>query len=320
MRPGAAPAAEADPSARAAEAGSEAEGSGALDDAVEGFLTVGRVERMLSPHTTEAYARDLADLVRFLRARGLTAPSEVDRACFQEWIYSLTEAGLAARSVQRHRSAARQLFAYLVEEGEVDVNPALDVSVPRGGRRLPHDLSEAQVDALLAAPDRSTALGLRDAAMLELLYATGLRVSELVGLRWVQWRPGWLVVRGKGGKDRLVPYGDRAEEVVLAWRALCLEAGPLGAWIFPTDRGAPMSRQNMWLRVRHNAVLAGIVGKLSPHTLRHAFATHLLRHGADLRAVQTLLGHADLSTTEIYTHVARHRLQAAHAAYHPRGA
>lgn len=293
---------------------------GPLEDAVEGFLSVGRIERMLSPHTTEAYARDLADLLRFLAARGVHLPTEVDRACFQEWIYSLSEAGLAARSVQRHRSAARQFFAYLVEEGELEVNPALDVSVPRGGRRLPHDLSEAQVDALLAAPDRATALGLRDAAMLELLYATGLRVSELVGLRWVQWRPGWLVVRGKGGKDRLVPYGDRAEEIVLAWRARCEAAGPLGPWIFPTDRDAPMTRQNMWLRVRHNAVLAGIVGKLSPHTLRHAFATHLLRHGADLRAVQTLLGHADLSTTEIYTHVARHRLQAAHAAYHPRGA
>jgi integrase/recombinase XerD len=318
VRPGAEP----DPGGEGVRPSTSEDGAlgGPLEDAVEGFLSVGRIERMLSPHTTEAYARDLADLLRFLAAQGVRAPDEVDRAGFQEWIYSLSEAGLAARSVQRHRSAARQLFAYLVEEGELDVNPALEVSVPRGGLRLPHDLSEAQVDALLAAPDRATALGLRDAAMLELLYATGLRVSELVGLRWAQWRPGWLVVRGKGGKDRLVPYGDRAEEVVLAWRALCEQAGPLGPWIFPTDRGAPMTRQNMWLRVRHNAVLAGIVGKLSPHTLRHAFATHLLRHGADLRAVQTLLGHADLSTTEIYTHVARHRLQAAHAAYHPRGA
>lgn len=290
-----------------------------LMNAVEGFLSVGRTERMLSPHTLSAYARDLGELLEALAGEGIAAPSEVQPAHIDGWLQGLSARGLSARSVARHRSAGRQLFAWLVEEGVLEDNPAERSPSPKLGRRLPHSLGPAQVDALLAAPDRSTALGLRDAAMLELLYATGLRVSELVSLRWSSWRPGWLVIRGKGGKERLVPYGDRAEETVLAWQALMEQAGPLGLYVFPTDRGAPMSRQNMWLRVRHNAALAGIHGKLSPHTLRHAFATHLLERGADLRAVQTMLGHADLSTTEIYTHVARHRLREAHARYHPRG-
>ncbi len=296
-----------------------AESGDSLLNAVEGFLSVGRTERMLSPHTIAAYARDLAELVGTLAELGVVAPAQVQAAHIDAWLQGLSARGLSARSVARHRSAGRQLFAWLLEEGALEANPAERSPSPKLGRRLPHSLGPDQVDALLAAPDRSAAIGLRDAAMLELLYATGLRVSELVNLRWSSWRTGWLVIRGKGGKERLVPYGDRAEATVLAWQALQQQAGTLGPYVFPTDRGAPMSRQNMWLRVRHNAVLAGILGKLSPHTLRHAFATHLLERGADLRAVQTMLGHADLSTTEIYTHVARHRLREAHARYHPRG-
>jgi integrase/recombinase XerD len=294
------------------------EGRGALplDHAIEGFLGWCRVERGHSRNTLEAYAADLRGLRAALVEAGRHEPSAVRLEDLADWLAGLQGAGLSAASIARHRTSARRLFAWLVQEGLLEESPAARLSVQRKARRLPDTLSEAQVGALLAAPDRGTAVGLRDAVLIELLYATGLRVSELCGLRWEQLRDGWLVVRGKGGKDRLVPFGDAASSLLHVYRR---SSKPVGHWVFPGRGGQPMTRQNAWLRLRVHARRAGVKGKLSPHTLRHAFATHLLEHGADLRAVQAMLGHADISTTEIYTHVARARLRAVHETHHPRG-
>jgi integrase/recombinase XerD len=288
-----------------------------LQDTLEEFLDHLRVERMLAHNTLLAYSLDLRGLIAFLRARGRLLLEDTTLEDLRDWVSLLLEQGLSPRSLARHRSAARQLFAFLLDEARIPSSPADRLEGPRVRQKLPVSLSEQQVETLLAVPDRTTILGLRDAAMLELLYATGLRVSELVNLRWESWADGWLIIRGKGGKERLVPYGDRAADLVLAWRA-CLD--PQEVWVFPSSLGAPMTRQNMWLRVRKAAIAAGIRSKLSPHVLRHAFATHLLSHGADLRAVQLMLGHSSLSTTEIYTHIAKERLRQAHERFHPRGA
>jgi integrase/recombinase XerD len=288
----------------------------AIDNAIESFLAAGRVERALARNTLEAYHRDLTDLAAFLHREGISSPAEVEHAHVAAWMVALADRGLSARSIARHRVAMRQLFRFLHRESLIPADPSELIEGPRIGRRLPETLSESDVEALLAAPDPTTALGLRDAAMLELLYATGLRVSELVGLRREHWHDGWLLVRGKGGKERLVPYGDRAHAMVGAYLASRDDATP---WLFVTARKKPMTRQNFWDRLKRYALAAGVRRSISPHKLRHAFATHLLNHGADLRAVQLMLGHADISTTEIYTHVAKERLRSIHEKAHPRG-
>ncbi|RME23358.1 MAG: site-specific tyrosine recombinase XerD [Deltaproteobacteria bacterium] len=288
-----------------------------IDHAIEGFLNVCRVERGLADNTLESYHRDLSDLRRFLVARGIRDPRQVESEHLSDWMLSLADRGLAASSRARHRVSMRRLFRYLLDEGIIEQDPAARIDAPTTRRPLPTVLSEAQVEAILAAPDRSTPLGLRDAAMIELLYATGLRVSELVGLPRRAVHDGWLVVQGKGGKERLVPYGDRAALALRAW--LDSREDRENPWVFVTGRGRPMTRQNFWARLRRYAVQAGVRARVTPHVLRHAFATHLLTHGADLRAVQAMLGHADISTTEIYTHVANERLRQLHAAHHPRG-
>jgi len=289
----------------------------ALDHAIEGFLAVCRVERGLADNTLEAYHRDLSSLRRFLYHQGRTAPDQVLPEDLSLWMVNLTDQGLGASSRARHRVSMRRLFRFLLEESIIERDPAALIEAPRSRRPLPSVLSEAQVEALLATPDRTGRTGLRDAAMLELLYATGLRVSELVRLPVAALHDGWLIVRGKGGKERLVPFGDRAAIAVHAWRDARSDSE--SPWLFLSREGKPMSRQNFWNRLRRYALQAGIRGKVSPHVLRHAFATHLLAHGADLRAVQAMLGHADISTTEIYTHVANERLRQLHAAHHPRG-
>lgn len=291
--------------------------SPAMDEALDHYLWRCRVERNLSENTLVAYGRDLGDLVAFLRRRGLEHPDTVDTAVLADWMVALANRGLQPRTVARYRVSARQFFRFLVEEQLIADNPAEPLDAPKVGRRLPATLSEPQVEALLAAPDRGTPLGRRDAAMIELLYATGLRVSELVLLRRSALHDGWIVVRGKGGKDRLVPFGDAAGQAIAAYLARRSDLDP---WLFLSSRGGPMTRQNFWERLRRYAMRAGVRGKVSPHVLRHAFATHLVQHGADLRSVQAMLGHADLSTTEIYTHVAQERLRRVHGAHHPRGA
>lgn len=287
-----------------------------MDIAIEGFLNWCRAERGLAENTLDGYSRDLHRLRAFLQSRGVRNPNGATQALLSDWLVDLHDAGLSASSIARHRVAMRQLFKFLFDEGLMADNPSLLISAPRIPRKLPSTLSEAQVSAILAAPDRSKPLGLRDAAMLELLYATGLRVSELVKLMRHQWHDGWVVITGKGGKDRLVPYGDRAKFTVEQYLHIRTDVSDA---MFITARGGPMTRQNFWARLNTYVRKAGVRGHVSPHTLRHAFATHLLVHGADLRAVQAMLGHADISTTEIYTHVAKERLRALHAEHHPRG-
>jgi len=289
---------------------------GPFDHALDAFLAWCRAERAFSQNTLDAYRRDLRALQAHLHALGVDDPAEVTRTHLEQWTLDSMAAGLARSTVARRRASTGSFYRFLIEDDVLSVNPTEGWTVSSPRRPLPESISEAQVEALLATPNRNTAIGLRDATMLELLYATGLRVTELVSLPRSAVHDGWLVVRGKGGKERIVPVGDVAMDLLEDWLDLC---DPDSKWVFATRTGKPMSRQNMWLRIRKHAKAAGIHGKVSPHVLRHAFATHLVAHGADLRAVQAMLGHASISTTEIYTHVARERLKRVHAESHPRG-
>ncbi|MCL6555868.1 MAG: site-specific tyrosine recombinase XerD [Burkholderiales bacterium] len=280
------------------------------------------LEEGLSRNTLAAYRRDLAKFAVWLEARGadLTTASRAQLLAFlAEWAPRMK-----ASSTGRFLSSVRRFYQHALRQGRLTVDPTLEVERPKRPRPLPKSLSEGEVEALLAAPDVTTPLGLRDRAMLETLYATGLRVSELTGLALAQLslEAGVVRVMGKGAKERLVPLGEVAAEWLgryLAGARPALLAGRVSEAVFVTGRGGAMTRQMFWNLIKRYARRAGIRETLSPHTLRHAFATHLLNHGADLRVVQMLLGHADISTTQIYTHVARERLKALHARHHPRG-
>lgn len=275
----------------------------------------------LSPHTRMAYLRDVAGLATWALPRDFTRLDGEDLLAF------LASPGVVVRhprSVARLQSALRTCWRCLRARGLIEGDAVQVLETPRLGRPLPADLSEADVEALLDVPDLEDPLALRDKAMLELLYACGLRVSELVGLALeaINLRGGYLRVLGKGGKERLVPLGETAADWLQQYLrearpALLRRTGEQA--LFLTRRGEGMTRENFWYVVKRQAARAGIRSTVSPHTLRHAFATHLLNHGADLRVIQLLLGHSDLSTTQIYTHVARQRLQALHAEHHPRG-
>ncbi len=290
---------------------------------VERFVQALWLEQGLAANTRQAYRSDLLLLATWLKSREHTLPGAT--AC-DLWAFfgGQTAAGVSARTSTRRLAAIRHFYRYLVREGLIGVDPSVELKAPRMPRTLPHTLSEGDVLALLEAPDTHTAQGLRDRTMLELLYATGLRVSELVELRLdqVNLRLGAVRVVGKGGKERLVPIGEEArdwlERYLKEVRADFVSGRRLDT-LFPTPRRSNMSRQGFWVLVRRYAVSAGIRQTVSPHRLRHAFATHLLAHRADLRVVQMLLGHADVTTTQIYTHVERERLKALHAEHHPRG-
>lgn len=280
------------------------------------------MERGLGEHTLAGYRSDLEQCAQWLSGRGAIL-LRADRVLLLEWLADLMQKGLSARSVARKMSALRGFYRWALRENLISEDPTLLISRPKIGRPLPKSLTEADVDALLAAADTDSVLGLRDRAMLEVLYASGLRVSELVGLTLSQLnlRQGLVRVVGKGNKERLVPLGEEAQDWVsryLQHSRPALLAGASDDIVFPSQRGQPMTRQTFWHRIKQLAIIAGVQKPLSPHTLRHAFATHLLNHGADLRVVQLLLGHSDLSTTQIYTHVARQRLHDLHARHHPR--
>ena len=291
---------------------------------IEAFCDALLLEDGLARNTLLAYRRDLAALARWLletRGVALAAAAAED---LQAYI-AVRHPGSRPASGNRRLTVFRRYYRWLLRQRLRDEDPTLRIRSARQPQRFPKSLSEAQVEALLAAPRVDTALGLRDRAMLETLYATGLRVSELVGLRSVEvgLNEGVVRVVGKGDKERLVPLGDEARHWIERWLAegrgaLLAGVGDSDA-LFVTRRGGPMTRQMFWTLVKRHALAAGIRSPLSPHTLRHAFATHLLNHGADLRVVQMLLGHADISTTQIYTHVARERLKLLHAQHHPRG-
>ena len=287
------------------------------------FLDAAWLQRGLSDNTRMAYRSDLEQFAQWLLGRGQSL-QQVRRDTLLEYLSWRLEAGYKARSSARFLSGARGFYQYLLEEGSIIENPTLQVDLPQIGRALPDTLSEADVEALLAAPDVDDVLGLRDRCMLEVLYACGLRVTELVSLTLDQLntRQGVVRIMGKGSKERLVPMGEHALDWLLRYlkdgRGQLLNAATTDA-LFPSQRGQQMTRQTFWHRIKIHAKTANISKPLSPHTLRHAFATHLLNLGADLRVVQMLLGHSDLSTTQIYTHVARARLQAIHSEHHPRG-
>jgi integrase/recombinase XerD len=290
---------------------------------IDRFVDAVWIEEGLAANTLAAYRRDLTLFARWLdqsSGRSVVEASETDLRQ-----YALARhAGSAASSTNRRLSVFKRFFRWALRERLRDADPTLKLDSARQPLRVPKSLSEAQVEALLAAPDTATPLGLRDRAMLELLYASGLRVSELVTLKTVNvsFVESALRVTGKGSKERLVPFGEEAH----AWLTRYLKEGRPAILkgrasdaLFVTGRGGPMTRQMYWKLIKAHALRGGVPVALSPHTLRHAFATHLLNHGADLRAVQMLLGHADISTTTIYTHVARERLRQLHAQHHPRG-
>lgn len=277
------------------------------------------LERGISANTRASYASDLGLFARWLAGKGV-ALALAGEADVKEYLAARVH---TARSQARLLSALRQFYRFLVADRARSDDPTARLDSPKLGRRLPKTLSEPQVTALLEAPDVSTALGLRDKAMLELMYASGLRVSELVQLTLprVNVDQGVVQVIGKGGKERLVPMGEWAMDWTRRYLREArpdLADGAVSDWLFITARGGPMTRQNFWYLIKRHAQAADVHTPLSPHVLRHAFATHLLEHGADLRSVQSLLGHADLSTTQIYTHVAQARLKELHARHHPR--
>ncbi len=291
--------------------------------AVDHFAEALWLENGLSENTLAAYRRDLYRLAAWLRLRQL-ALMDATPADLLGFLAEQHQTGHALRSTARLLSSWRRFFRHLVREGRRKDDPTANIESPKMDRPLPHSLSEAEVEALLKAPDVDQPVGLRDRAMLELLYASGLRVSELVALNHDQLNLGQGVVRvmGKGNKERLVPVGDEA--VLWLQRYLRDARDDLlkdrqSDYVFISRKATGISRQAFWYRLRQYAVVASIRGPLSPHTLRHAFATHLVNHGADLRVVQMLLGHSDLSTTQIYTHVARERLKSLHRQHHPRG-
>jgi integrase/recombinase XerD len=288
---------------------------------IERFVDHLWVEFGLSENTVNAYRSDLKAVQTFLATRAVRLADARDYDLLAYMSESVTQ---TPRTLARRLSTLRRYFRYLLREGLVASNPTLRLNSPRIGRKLPRSLSERDVEALLAAPLISTTLGLRDRTMLEILYATGLRVSELVNITLLQvnLRQGVVRVVGKGSKERLVPFGEIAQSWVERYLVEArgdIVRGRITEAMFPTSRGSAMSRQAFWYVVKKYARQSEVTSDLSPHTLRHAFATHLLNNGADLRVVQMLLGHSDISTTQIYTHVAAERLKDLHALHHPRG-
>ncbi len=291
------------------------------EDILKRFLNYLSVEKGLSENTIESYQRDLTRYLKRIREK---EPDEIHQSDIVAHLSHLTSIGISTASAARNLSAIRGFHKYLITDGLARTDPTVNLESPKGWKRLPQSLSSADVDSLLNQPDVRVPLGLRDKAMLELMYATGLRVSELVGLRManINLERGFLVVMGKGSKERAVPMGESAIESVRAYilgaRHVLLRGADSDV-LFISSKRRGITRQMFWERIKYYTARAGIGKNISPHTLRHSFATHLLDNGADLRAVQAMLGHSDISTTQIYTHVSRERLKKIHEKYHPRG-
>jgi len=288
------------------------------------FLSYLLVEKGLTKNTLEAYSRDVGGYIGYLEGAGCRSPDQVRPTHVASYIVSLKESGLAPRSRARALSAMRMFHRFLLVEGYSAENPTATIESPRLPGKLPEVLGTAEVEALLRAPAGIDSIDTRDRAMLELLYATGLRVSELVSLRLsdLNLMAGYLITSGKGEKERLVPVGDSAGKALTEYLVTArktLDRRGENRFLFLSRLGAKMSRQSFWNIIKKRALQAGIRKGISPHTLRHSFATHLLENGADLRSVQLMLGHADLSTTQIYTHISRERLKKLHQSLHPRG-
>ncbi|MBD9362020.1 site-specific tyrosine recombinase XerD [Methylomonas fluvii] len=288
---------------------------------IESFLNALWLEFGLSDNTLSAYGSDLKLFAKWLKDKDIAT---VDDTTIKSFLAHRQQQGISSRSSARIVSCLRRFYGYLLREGKINIDPTQLIDAPQLGRTLPDSLSETDVELLLNAPEVTDKLGFRDRTMLEMLYATGLRVSELVELKFSQinFRQGCVRIVGKGDKERLVPVGEEAmdwAERYLNTARQAILGNRQSDYLFVTSRGSSMTRQAFWHIIKRYAALAGIEKHLSPHTLRHAFATHLLNHGADLRVVQLLLGHSDLSTTQIYTHIAQQRLKALHTQHHPRG-
>jgi integrase/recombinase XerD len=294
-----------------------------LSPSIDAFLDTAAVEKGLARNTVEAYARDLNKFSEFLVARGVREWPDADPLAIRAFVRELRNAGMSPRSIARHIAAVRQLFRFLETEGLLRDSPLPEVSLSPGPSKLPQTLSGDDIGKLLGQPDPADPLGARDRAMLEVLYATGLRVSELVRLemRHINFQGNYLTVKGKGSKVRAVPYGtlarERLSDFIGRARNLLLK-GKSSPYVFTNRSGKPLSRQGFWKLIRRYALAAGVDKRVTPHTLRHSFATHLLEGGADLRSVQAMLGHADIATTQIYTHVDGARLKKVHREHHPR--
>jgi integrase/recombinase XerD len=291
------------------------------DGLLRKFLNYLAVEKGLARNTVDSYERDLR---KYLGYTADKKPDGITQSDVTAFLASMTKSGLAAPSRARCLAALRGFHKFLLTDGLATNDPTMNLETPRGWKRLPKAISAGAVDLLLDQPDLNTVIGMRDKAMLELLYATGLRVSELVGLKHqdINLERGFLRVMGKGSKERVVPLGESAAAALkeyLADARRSLLGNIESDYLFISSRHRGITRQMFWERIKYYAFKAGIAGTVSPHTLRHSFATHLLDNGADLRAVQAMLGHSDISTTQIYTHVSRERLKKIHEKYHPRG-
>ena len=295
-----------------------------LDILVDQYINYLIIEKGLSKNTIESYSRDISRYVEYLKQKRVKQISDADTPLILTYLISLRDGGLKAKSTARHLVTLRGFYRYLVQEKIIKLDPARLVDLPKSGLKLPDVLSVSEIKLLLGTPDTQTPLGLRNAAMIELLYAAGLRVSELVNLRLldINTEAGFVRVIGKGSKERIVPIGNYAKNIICHYvktaRSLLLKNG-VSHYMFVARAGKPMTRQGFWKLLKQYALQAGIAKKITPHSFRHSFASHLLEGGADLRAVQIMLGHTDISTTQIYTHVAREHLLQMHAKYHPRG-
>jgi integrase/recombinase XerD len=295
-----------------------------MKEAIQSYLSFLAIERGVAPLTLEAYGRDLRGFMSFLHHRGFLSPEKVRPEDIIDYLTKLREEGLASTSVNRVLAAIRGFFKYLTREKRLERNPALGIERIKGWQKLPHTLTKGEMEQLLSCLGEKGLEEVRDGAIMELMYATGLRVSEVINLRLgnINWYGGYLVTRGKGGRERVVPMGEKAQ---MALRRYLEEVRPRlakavsGDFLFLNRMGKGFTRQGLWKIIVKYARKVALEGKVHPHTFRHSFATHLLEGGADLRAVQVMLGHADISTTQIYTHVTQERLKSIHKKYHPRG-
>jgi integrase/recombinase XerD len=293
-----------------------------LDDLIEQYIDFLIIEKGLSHNSIESYSTDLAGYGDFLEKNQIIDMAKTDTTVILAWLIHLSKKGLSSKSRARHLITIRGFYKYLISEKLLDSNPVKEVDIPKIGQALPKIMSIAEVETLLAIGDVSTPKGVRNLAMMEIMYGAGLRVSELIFLKLqdVNLDAGLLRVMGKGSKERIVPIGSKAKSITQEWidtRPLVLKNIP-SQYLFIARAGKPMTRQAFWKIIKKNALLAGISKNVTPHTLRHSFATHLLEGGADLRSVQTMLGHSDISTTQIYTHISREYLIKMHQKFHPR--
>lgn len=294
-----------------------------VDAYLDNFLHYLIVEKGLSKNTLESYSRDLQKFINFLEQNNIPDIDQVTNLEIMSFLLAIKSQGLSSKSTGRNLSVLRMFFKFLVRENHLKADPTINITSPKIRQSLPSVLSIAEVDLLLSQPDVKTMRGLRDRTMLELLYATGVRASELVTIKLknINLEVGYLIAFGKGSKERIIPLGDTAKhylkEYLVTARPKCLK-NMVSSYLFLNPSGRNFSREGFWKIIKRYALKAGITKKLSPHTLRHSFATHLLERGADLRSVQIMLGHVDISTTQIYTHITQERLKNIHKQFHPR--